>query len=60
MTDQDYINAGIELAEAMGWRWKPFDPFIDANDCEALIDWLNEQGYGLTIEPWANGHSVAI
>ncbi len=72
MSDQDRIR----LAEAMGWenphkwRWQkpdaddyrnePPDPFTDANDCEALIQWLNEQGYGLTIEPWANGHSVAI
>ena len=28
------------------------DPFTDANDCEALIKWLTEQGYTVVIQIW--------
>ena len=30
----------------------PIDPFTDANDCEALIKWLTEQGYTVVIQIW--------
>ncbi|KKN66729.1 hypothetical protein LCGC14_0468400 [marine sediment metagenome] len=61
----------ILLAEAMGGPiWEAYinpgkhpenvnlpDPFTDANDCEALIRWLNERGHHLEIRFYANGDS---
>jgi len=53
------MNDRIKLAEAMFQRpqyaidWMAdFDPFTDANDCEALIKWLTEQGYTVVIQIW--------
>ena len=30
------------------------DPFTDANDCEAVISWLNENGYAIVRGQYAN------
>ena len=59
------MNDRIKLAEAMGWertkydRWlspdrkmrceEPPDPFTDANDCEALIEFLNSKGWQVEV-----------
>lgn len=37
----------------------PVDPFTDANDCEALIQLLNEQGWIVNVD-WSSEHSVKI
>jgi hypothetical protein len=39
--------------------WHSFNPFTDANDCEALIRWLNEQGWIVNVD-WSSEHSVKI
>ena len=31
------------------------DPFTDANDCEAVISWLNENGYAIARGQYVNG-----
>ena len=36
-----------------GGRPAPWNPFTDANDCEALVRWLQEKGYD--IEIWWSG-----
>jgi len=44
------------------------DPFTDANDCEALIRWLNEQGYqvqvifgfGVSDQVWIGHNKIQI
>ncbi len=38
----------------------PFDPFTDANDDYALIRWLNEQGFAVTILTGRDGDDVFV
>ena len=73
VSNQDGIKL---LAKAMGWtetkyqRWLspdrkmrcdfPPDPFTDANDCEALIRWLNEKGVSVELHLDNNGYVVVF
>jgi len=36
------------------------DPFTDANDCEALIQWLNDQAWFLQLEQRSTGAKLMI
>lgn len=36
------------------------DPFTDANDCEALIQWLNGLGYAVDITIMSSGDTLLI
>ena len=48
-----YVLGGFPPdTRAYGVRSSLPDPFTDANDCEALIRWLNEQGWYFHIEQW--------
>lgn len=38
----------------------PFFPFTDANDCEALITWLNGRCWRVNINIELGGHSVKV
>lgn len=66
-------NVFKEPIMAAGGRWDRQsaisavpDPFTDANDCEALMQWLNERGYHVeihwqAIDPtWAAGAWIHI
>jgi len=41
-------------------RDSPPDPFTDANDCEALIRKLNEQGYEVDVLHWHEGDATVM
>lgn len=38
----------------------PPDPFTDANDCEALIAWLNKEGYEVDVLFWPESDATVI
>ena len=50
-----YINPGVHPEFV-----RLPDPENDANDCEALIGWLNSESYEVDILHWEEGDSTVI